>query len=306
MQVHFRNWLKAARLRTLPLALSSILLGSFIAQAHGGFNWIVFALAVFTTLFLQVLSNFANDYGDAVNGVDNENRIGPQRAIQSGAITIPQMKNAILLFALLALASGIALVWQGTLGLTFKHGFFFIVLGLMAIGAAIKYTVGKRPYGYRGLGDFFVFLFFGLAGVVGTYFLHTQVIEWDILLPASSIGFLSAGVLNLNNMRDLEEDRKVGKITLAVKLGIRYAKTYHVLLLLLALAAALLFTFRHFHSGYQFLFLLTIPMLSANIKVVLNNTQPILLDAHLKKLALSTLLFALTFGIGLLLSYQNV
>jgi 1,4-dihydroxy-2-naphthoate octaprenyltransferase len=301
MQASIRSWLMAARLRTLPLALSSVLLGSCLAYAHEGFEWSVLLLAILTTLCLQVLSNFANDYGDAVKGLDDDSRVGPQRAIQSGALTKAQMKTAIMVLALVAFGSGILLVWKGTRGLTLNHGLFFIGLGLLAIAAAIKYTVGKRPYGYRALGDVFVFIFFGLTGVLGTYFLHAQTINWDLLLPASAIGLLSAGVLNLNNMRDREADQSGGKITLAVLLGPKRSKTYHYSLIVSAIAAGLTYTLLNLHSGYQFLFLLTIPLLAKNMKAVAQNSKPALLDPQLKKLAMATFLFTLLFGIGIIL-----
>ena len=214
-----KNWLVAFRLRTLPLALSSIILGSMLAYADGIFSWPVAILAVTTTLFLQILSNLANDYGDSVSGVDNEHRVGPSRSVQGGAITASQMRRAVFLFAFLSLASGIGLIIVGTRGLQLESTLIYLVLGLGAIAAAIKYTVGKNPYGYQGLGDLFVFIFFGLVGVCGTYYLHTHQLPWDILLPAASVGLLSVAVLNLNNLRDRESDAASGKRTLVVKLG---------------------------------------------------------------------------------------
>ena len=212
------------------------------------------------------------------------------------------MKKAIGIFIVLSLISGTWLVMKGTKGLNPSFFLFFILLGIASIIAAIKYTIGKNPYGYSGFGDFFVFIFFGLTGVVGTFFLHTHELNVEILLPAASVGFLSAGVLNLNNMRDLTEDSKVGKITLAVRLGIKHAKTYHMLLIASAIACSIIFTISNYISPYQFLFALTFPLLFANIKTVVNNTNPALLDIQLKKLAVSTLLYALSFGVGLLMS----
>lgn len=302
MKTSLINWLRAARLRTLPLALSSIFLGSFLAYAYNKFSWEVFFLAILTTLFLQILSNLANDYGDAVSGVDNDSRIGPARAVQSGAISKKQMRNAIIVFVLLSFVSGSWLVAEGTRGLDMDFFVFFICLGIVAILAAIKYTVGKNPYGYIGLGDVFVFIFFGITGVGGTFFLHTHELQPDILLPAASVGFLSAGVLNLNNMRDLAEDSKAGKITLAVRLGIKHAKTYHILLISSAVICSIVFTLSNYLSPFQFLFALSFPLLFMNIRTVVTNTNPVLLDLQLKKLAVSTLLFVLTFGIGLLMS----
>ena len=296
-----KAWIHAFRLRTLPLALSSILMGSFAADAHDGFNWQVLVLAITTTIFLQILSNLANDYGDAVTGADNEERVGPERAIQSGAITKGEMRKAMVVFVLLSLLSGIALIYFGLQGLSLTYVAGFFALGIAAIAAAIKYTVGKNPYGYSGLGDLFVFLFFGITGVVGTYYLHTHAFSFEILLPASAMGFLSAGVLNLNNMRDRENDAKVGKRTLVVLIGAQSAKVYHTVLIVGALVVTGTYTLLNFHSLYQLLFLITVPLLAMNLKAVLTNQHPRELDPQLKKLALTTLLFSLTFGIGLII-----
>jgi 1,4-dihydroxy-2-naphthoate octaprenyltransferase len=292
-------WLKAFRLRTLPLALSSIALGSFLASASGQFSWLIFSLAAITTVFLQVLSNLANDYGDSVSGVDNVDRVGPKRSVQSGAISLKSMRNAIILFVGLSLFSGVWLIIEGTKGISVGYWVGFLLLGIAAIAAAIKYTVGKNPYGYQGFGDVFVFLFFGLTGVAGTFFLHTNVFVSDILLPAIAIGLLSAGVLNLNNMRDQENDKKSGKYTLVVKLGAEKARYYHFFLVGGAVVAALVFTLLNFHSAWQLLFLATLPLLLKNIITVAQNKEPRLLDPELKKLALTTLLFAILFGLGL-------
>jgi len=295
------HWIRAFRLRTLPLSLSSIFLGSFLASSDGAFNWKVLALAAVTTLFLQILSNLANDYGDSENGADNNERVGPARAVQSGAISSSAMRNGIIVFALLALASGIWLVLEGTSGLLSTQGIIFLLLGIGAIAAAIKYTVGKNPYGYHGFGDFFVFLFFGLTGVIGTYYLHTNTFSPDTLLPASALGMLASGVLNLNNMRDREADQRAGKNTLVVKIGAKPAKFYHLFLIGGAVLLAALYMVLHQHSPYQWLFLLTVPMLALNLKAVFQNKIPRELDPLLKKLALTTLAFSLTFGVGLIL-----
>lgn len=296
-----KAWIQAFRLRTLPLALSSIALGSFLAAFDDRFNLTVFILAFITTLFLQVLSNLANDYGDAVSGADNEERIGPARAVQSGLITKKEMRVAMAIFVVLALIAGSWLIYEGTTGLNWMYVAGFFILGVTAIGAAIKYTVGKNPYGYMGLGDVFVYLFFGLTGVMGTYYLHTHTLEWTVLLPASSLGMLAAGVLNLNNMRDRESDANAGKKTLVVFIGSKAAKVYHSFLIAGALTLAAIYTAMHFESWYQLIFLVTLPLLILNLKSVLSNRDPALLDPQLKKLAMTTLLFAITFGLGLMI-----
>jgi len=296
-----KAWIHAFRLRTLPLALSSILLGSFIAASHHTFNLRIFILAIATTLFLQILSNLANDLGDSISGADNANRIGPERAVQSGIISKKEMKNMLFVFIAFSLISGSFLIYEAAQIISLKQALVIFSIGILAILAAINYTVGKNPYGYMGFGDLFVFLFFGLVGVLGSYFLHTGMLHWDLLLPASSIGLLSTGVLNLNNMRDIENDSQTGKRTLVVKIGSKASKYYHLIILSLAMVLACLYSFYHYSSPYQFIFLLSFPLILRNISIVLTNTKPQDLDPELKKLALSCFFFSLTFGLGTIL-----
>lgn len=295
------HWISAFRLRTLPLALSSILLGCFLAYAHGTFSWPVAVLAVSTTLLLQILSNLANDYGDSVSGVDGEHRVGPSRSVQGGAISALAMKRAIYIFIALSLVSGIGLILAGAAQVGWQTALLFFGLGLAAIAAAIKYTMGKHPYGYRGLGDLFVLLFFGWVGVLGTYFLHAHQLETVLLLPATAVGLLAVAVLNLNNMRDHQSDARSGKHTLVVKIGFRSAKVYHTALLVGAALSAGLYIVLTQSSPWQWLFVLILPILGLNLKTVWQAEDPQRLDPELKKIALSALLFALTFGIGALL-----
>ncbi len=296
-----RIWISAFRLRTLPLALSATTLGSLIGYAENRFKWSVFIFGTLTTLFLQILSNLANDYGDARKGTDNENRLGPLRVTQSGLVSYRQIQWMIAVFVLLSLISGSLLIWFGLKGDNMLLYALFFVLGLSAIYAAIKYTIGKRPYGYVGFGDIMVFIYFGILGVAGTYFLHTHSLHLSILLPASSVGLFSAGVLNLNNLRDRENDALNGKHTLVVRMGVQWAKTYHVVLLLTALVLAVLYTFLNFESYYQLIFLLPVPLLISDINTVITNTVPVELNRELKRLAMATLLFSISFGIGLVL-----
>jgi len=233
--------------------------------------------------------------------VDNHQRLGPKRSVQSGEISFQQMKWGVIVFTLLSLLSGIWLLVAGTKGLKLSSGFILLIIGLVAIAAAIKYTIGKKPYGYIGLGDFAVFIFFGLTGVLGTYFLHTQQISIEEFLPAISIGLFSTGVLNLNNLRDRVNDQQSGKITMVVKLGVRKGKVYHALLIGAGLFAALLFTLIDYRQPLQFIYLITFPLFIRNVIVVLKNEDPSQLNPQLKILALTTLLFAITFGIGLIL-----
>jgi 1,4-dihydroxy-2-naphthoate polyprenyltransferase len=299
--MNVKVWLKAFRLRTLPLALSSSILGSFLGLAHGTFHWNVFILASLTTLFLQILSNLANDYGDTIHGVDNINRIGPVRITQHGLVSRGQMRIMIFIFVILSLVSGTFLILFNLETIGLRNIFIFFILGFSAIFAAIKYTIGKNPYGYVGLGDIFVFIYFGIVGVAGTYFLHTRHFDPWVLLPASAIGLLSSGVLNLNNLRDIENDAMSGKKTLVVRIGSKAAKIYHSALLSLSFILSVIYTLKYYGSPYQFLFILTLPLFIMNIKVVIQNSNPIELNSELKKLALSTFIFSITFGIGLIL-----
>ncbi|MDO9261274.1 MAG: 1,4-dihydroxy-2-naphthoate octaprenyltransferase, partial [Flavobacteriaceae bacterium] len=258
-------------------------------------------LALLTTVGFQVLSNFANDYGDGVKGTDNEDRIGPKRTIQSGKITPNQMMKAMIITALITLMMAILLIYTAFGSENFGLSITFFLLGIASIIAAIKYTVGSKAYGYIGLGDLFVLLFFGWLSVVGSYFLYTKELDWSIFLPATSIGFLSMGVLNLNNMRDVESDKKAGKNTLIVKMGIKLGKIYHSVLLLSAIFWILLYTLIYFNSAFQLLFLISLIPLGKHFMRVINNNNPKDLDSELKKLALSTFLLAVLFGIGLIL-----
>ena len=257
-------------------------------------------MAMLTTVLLQILSNLANDYGDAVKGTDNEMRVGPQRAVQSGAITTEQMKNAIIVFAVLSLVSGLTLLYLA-LGNQFLTALLFFGLGLAAIAAAIKYTVGDHAYGYRGLGDLFVFIFFGLVAVLGTYYLNTLSLNFDLLLPASAMGLLSAGVLNLNNMRDIDNDRASGKHTLATALDYHNARVYHAVLIGLAFLFAFIYVIFRFRSFWNFLFLLSAPLFLIDLIKIFRTAEKAELYPYLKRLALSTLVFSILFGVGLVL-----
>jgi len=298
---NFRIWIKAFRLRTLPLALSATILGSFLAYENGNFKWEVLLFGSFTTLFLQILSNLANDYGDALKGTDNRSRLGPLRVTQSGLVTKSQIRKVIFLFILLSLISGSLLIYFGLKDAGSILYFLFFILGLTAIFAAIKYTIGKRPYGYAGLGDVMVFIYFGILGVAGTYFLHTLSFHLSILLPASAIGLFSVGVLNLNNLRDRENDRANGKLTLVVRMGLNWARVYHVTLLFAGFALSFIYTLTHFKSVYQFMFVLALPLLVSDVKTVWTTTVPLELNSELKKLAVNTLIFSISFGIGLII-----
>jgi len=295
-----KPWIHAFRLKTLPLALSNTIIGSCLAASDDKFRWSIFGLTALTTILLQILSNIANDYGDFVNGKDTVERIGPKRMVQSGEISPKTMLRGIIAIGSLALISGLTLILLGTAGMDITNLLVFGILGLAAVAAAIKYTVGKNPYGYRGLGDIFVFVFFGLVGVIGTYFLHTQSFRWDLLLPASAIGLLSTGVLNMNNMRDYEADKNAKKTTIVVKIGPRKAAYYHLCLVGGAGLLAVVYTLLNYHSAAQWFFLLSFPVLFLNLKKVFTYKNALELYPELPRLSMASLLFALTFGIGLL------
>ena len=295
-------WLEAARPRTLALAVAGIGLGILLAAAHGAHRWSVAFLALLTAILLQILSNLANDYGDAIHGADSVARRGPRRAVHSGMISRSEMKQAITLVAGLAAISGVLLVlsafgWDGLLlvGL-------FLLLGALAIWAAISYTASSRPYGYAGLGDLAVFIFFGPIATAGAYFLQREVLPPTVLLPAISVGLFSVTVLNINNIRDLKSDRAAGKQSLPVRLGPRRARLYHWLLLLGGLLAAVAYVLLNYHSPWQWLFLAVSPLLLQNGLAVSRIQDPARLDPLLKQMSLTTLLFVATFGTGHLLA----
>lgn len=295
-------WILAARPRTLPLALASIGMGAFLAVSVDAFKLDVFVLSALTTVFLQILSNLANDYGDSVHGADSAEREGPPRAVQSGYIAPQAMKKAIILFALLSFACGIALILTA-LGLNVKTILFFLALGITAIMAAITYTSGNNPYGYAGLGDVSVLIFFGIVGVLGSFYLHTQYLEWIYLLPALSCGLFSTAVLNLNNIRDIKTDKLAGKKSIPVRIGRKYAVVYHWALLVSGMVISVLYVALNFHSYFQLLFLVCLPLIISNGMAVQHKHKASELDPYLKQMALTTLLYVLTFGIGHLLEF---
>ena len=291
-----KHWIQAARLRTLPLSVSGIIVGSAYAYYQGFSDWRIVVLALLTTLGLQVLSNYANDYGDGVKGTD-ANRIGEKRLVAAGVITAEQMKKAVIITAILTFIIALLLIYVAFGKENFALSLFFILLGIGSIGAAIKYTVGKSAYGYSGFGDVFVFIFFGLVSVVGSNFLFTHFIDWKLFLPATAIGLLSVAVLNLNNMRDIENDKIAGKNTLVVKMGLKWAKYYHQIIIVLGMICFMIFAILIETS--------TLPILIINIPIILHmnkvdksqNYEDF--DPELKKVALSTFALSILFWLFL-------
>ncbi|MCW5519566.1 1,4-dihydroxy-2-naphthoate octaprenyltransferase [Aureitalea sp. L0-47] len=288
-----KAWVSAARLRTLPLSVSGIITGSAVAYAADSFRLIVFLFAIATTLGFQILSNFANDYGDGVKGTDNKGRVGPARALQSGKLKAKELKRGMIITAAITLLLASMLIFVSFGNDNFLLSFIFFNLGIAAVIAAVTYTVGKRAYGYRALGDLFVFIFFGIVGVMGCFFLYTQNLGSYVVLPAVSIGLLSTAVLNLNNMRDRISDAKSGKNTLAVVLGPNKVKIYHAALIIIAFLAAALFIWMGLGGGIYFVALIAFIPLFLNLVKVFKTADATTLDPELKKVALSTFLFAL-------------
>jgi 1,4-dihydroxy-2-naphthoate polyprenyltransferase len=298
--MNIKAWIGAFRLRTLPLALSSIFMGAFLAAEKLQFKMSILVLSALTTIFLQVLSNLANDYGDSVHGADHAERVGPTRAVQSGKITSEAMKKGIYVFIALSLVAGLSLLWVA-LGNNLTIFFSFLGLGILAIVAAITYTAGKKPYGYAGLGDISVLIFFGWVGVIGSYFLHTQSFYPSLFLPATSCGLFAVGVLNINNIRDIQSDQKVGKRSIPVRIGRKNAVYYHWALLFIGFSCAIVYTLLNYKSPFQWLFLITSILFLTNARAVKKFEDPKVLDPYLKHMALSTLQFVLLFGAGLVL-----
>ena len=247
-----KHYIQAARLRTLPLSVSGILVGTGIAASESKFNLLVFILAIVTTIGFQVLSNFANDYGDGIKGTDDE-RVGELRLIASGLITPKQMKTAMIVTTIITLLCSLVLIYVAFGSENFIKSVVFFILGIVSIVAAIKYTVGKSAYGYSGLGDVFVFLFFGLLSVLGSYYLYThELANILMVLPAVAFGMLSTAVLNLNNMRDQIQDKKANKNTLVVKLGSQKAKVYHFSLIIIALVLLIIYRTTQITISYKY------------------------------------------------------
>lgn len=296
----FAIWFSTARPKTLPLALASIMIGSALAYWAGKFDLITTLLAFITTILLQVLSNFANDYGDHVKGSDTAERIGPLRAIQHGVITGEQLKMAVIILSALSFISGAALSFYAYEGI--EDLLVFLGLGVISIVAAITYTVGKKAYGYLGLGDLFVLIFFGFVAVIGVFYLQAHSLPAMIFIPAFGCGLLSVAVLNINNLRDINQDRKAGKNTLIVRIGSKNGRIYHAILLVLAVVSYLIFAILNFEHWYNYLFLLAVPLLVKHGLFVYRHQDPIELRPILGQMAGLALITNLLFSLGIFLS----
>lgn len=297
--ITFKSLYASARLRSLPLSISGILIGSAMAYYNGAFRIDIFLLALLTTICFQLLSDFANDYGDSQKGTDNQARLGPKRAIQSGAMTLSEMKKIIGVTMIISLLSAIILIYIAFGRENIIYSLSFFVLTIMAIMAAIKYTIGRNAYGYKGLGDIFVFIFFGLISVAGSYFLYTHQLQWKVLLPASAIGMLCMAVLNLNNMRDIDNDRAMNKRTIPVILGKELARYYHYILVLLPMLLLMAYSLLTLQLGMKTIYIIAFIPLIFHLIYVKKHINPQELDSQLKVVALSTFLISILFFVGM-------
>lgn len=289
-------WVKAMRLRTLPLAGATITMGAALAAMNGHWDWRIYVLSLSTAFALQIITNFANDYGDASSGIDSEDRTGPSRTIQAGLITPAQMRRAIMLASVMAFILGLSLIFYACVDWTIS--LVFVSIGITSIIAALKYTVGKNPYGYAGFGDLFVLIFFGWVGVGGSYYLYAQAWNWVILLPASSLGLLAVAVLNVNNIRDIKSDKSSGKFSIPVRIGRRKAMIYHGIILLTSIVFLILFGWFSDFRLSQWIFLLATPFLLKNWLGVRREQESMKIDPYLRQMTLTTLLLVVLFVIG--------
>ncbi len=295
------SWIKALRLRTLPLAAAGVILGNFVAASRGHFDWVIFTTTLITALLLQILSNLANDYGDTKHGADTARRLGPERMVQAGHITSSAMKLAMGIFILLSLITGLLTLYLSLNHIGSGPALFLLITGLVAIGAAYAYTASDKPYGYQGLGDVAVFIFFGLVAVKGAYFLQTGYLDLWVLMPATSIGLFSTGVLNINNLRDFETDQEAGKYTMPVRMGKHQGKVYHLCLLSLGCLFTLVYAIRFYESFWQYGLLLILILFYVHGKRLWDSYEPLDFAPLLKQLSLFTLGYSMVFGISLLI-----
>lgn len=293
-----KTWVETARPKTLPLALAIILTGAALAQWSGKFHLGITLLCLITATLLQIVSNFANDYGDHQKGSDTAERIGPLRGIQQGKITAAQLKKGLIAVIIASFLSGTALILLAYE--TLNDLLAFILLGILAVIAAITYTVGKKPYGYLGLGDISVFLFFGLVAVCGTYYLQAHSLPFSVFLPAAACGLLSTAVLNINNLRDVEQDKKAGKNTLIVRIGAQNGRIYHCCLLTSAAVFYAVFALLHKPQLLFVIAFISIFLIKHGLTVY-RNQDPLALRPLLGKMSMLALFSNILFSLGLLI-----
>jgi 1,4-dihydroxy-2-naphthoate octaprenyltransferase len=296
-----KYWIQASRPHTLPLAASGILLGSALAYFQSRFHWDIFIAALITASILQILSNLANDLGDFIHGTDNQNRIGPERTVQSGKITANQMKKAVVLTATIAILSGFSLLLLSLKQIGWIALVILFVLGILSILAAYHYTASKKPYGYMGLGDLAVFIFFGLLSVGGAYYLQTAQMNFFVVLAAIAMGVFSAAVLNLNNIRDYKNDKESGKKTIVVFLGLKKGKIYHLFLLSTGIAASLYLMSSMYTVWWHWLFSLSVLLIAQNIWAVFHAKSEQDYYPLLKNLSMAILIFVVCISLSIIL-----
>ena len=297
-----KYWIQAARIQTLPLSISGILVGSSFAYNINSFDNIIFFLSIITAISFQVLSNFANDYGDGILGTDNQ-RIGPDRVIASGKLSLKELKKGIVINVFISITFSYSLIKY-----SFKSDYFliliFLILSISSIVAAIKYTMGKSPYGYHGLGHIFVFIFFGYVSVFGSFFLQTKIINYELFILAAIIGFLCVGVLNLNNIRDIENDSAMNKKTIPTRIGFSNAKIYQTFLILFSIVLTALLTLK-FKPSYNYIFVVIgiLPLVYHLFKVR-QAKNPIEFKPLLKQLAVSSFFYSIFMSIFMI--YESI
>ena len=287
---------KSMRLRTLPLSTGGVLLGILLATADYRASWGVAVLTVLTTVCLQILSNLSNELGDVLHGTDTPERLGPQYGLNSGELTVAQMKRLIGLFVVLCMVSGTAMTWYSFGTLLDLTPILVLLLGAAAITGAMKYTLGRNPYGYRGLGDVYVFLFFGIVAVCGAYFVVSHTMFWRLLLPGAAVGCFSVGVLNVNNIRDMKTDAR-NRVTVAIRLGEHRAKIYQSILIVLGWALMVAYCCLRFFSWWHYLYVLTLPLFVLHLRGVWQRNDREL-DPMLPLLVMATFLFCVLAGVG--------
>lgn len=291
-------YLSAMRLRTLPLSSAGVILGLALAAADYLVSCPVIIFTLLTTVCLQILSNVGNELGDSLRGSASGQGRAAAEALGKGEMTAGGLKVLAAVFAVLCAVSGVCMIYFSFGTLLCMESLMLMLLGASAISAAVRYTLGRNPYGYRGLGDIYVFVFFGLVAVLGAYFVAAHTLHWKLLLPAVSIGAFSVGVLNVNNIRDMESDAAT-RVTVPLKIGERNAKIYHTVLIVAGWAAMLAYSALRFFDPWHYLFVFTLPLFAVHAAGVWRRTGKEL-DPMLPLLVVSTFLFALAAGFGYL------
>lgn len=292
----FQSCLKSMRLRTLPLSLAGITVGTALASTFHPLEWPVVVALALTTAFLQILSNLSNELGDTLHGTDTAERQGIHYSIQDGEMSVAEMKKLIAVITVLCCLSGLLMIWLSFKTIFALEPICLLALGAAAIWAAMHYTLGENPYGYRGLGDLFVFIFFGLVDVLGAAYVSIHDIRLLWALPAAAVGCWSIGVLNVNNIRDMKTDAAT-RNTVALRLGLRNARRYQTLLISAGWILMLCYSFASPGGWTHWLYVITIPLFVLHLRGVwMRNDRA--LDPMLPLLVMSTFATAILFAIG--------